>query len=274
MITIDDAKCTLCQACLKTCHTKALTFEKDKLILNYRLCSTCTHCIAICPERAVSWNHIPPQKIDPAILPTSKQMRELLQSRRSIFHYEKKKIDRRLLKEIVRMGKYSPTNNYDIEALVVDDEVLIKQLESLCIKRLKRVNQFLFKPRLMRKMISRMSPEIDQAGVKIEEGIKSKRIFHRAPALIIAIADSRIRLTELSVQYFLYNVQLYASTLGIGSRVNGGGKRFLARSRKARKLLNLEDRKSIQGILTLGYPLYHYVNKAEGVMPKIHFCCA
>ena len=235
------------------------------------MCSTCTHCIAICPTQALSWNGQAPKAINPSLLPSNDQFKEFLKARRSDFHYKKKKIDRSILEDIATMGKYSPTNNYQIDVIIVDREETIRKLEAICIRGIERIHAKFFRPKLVRQIISRLSPEVDQAEVKIKAAIRSKHIFHQAPVLIIAIADPRVQLTELSVQYFLYNIQLYARTLGIGSRVSGGGKRFLARSKTAHKSLGIPDHQKIQGILTMGYPNFTYLNKVEGIRPNITF---
>lgn len=271
MVTIESNKCDQCGLCIKTCHQRCIELDTNGITIDNNLCSKCTHCIAICPQQALSWNQVLPQLIDESLLPTQEQLREFLMARRSAFHYEDRPIDRAQLKDIVTMGKYSPTNNYNIEVAIVDDLQIIRQLESLCIQGIKRIYNTLFKPKIMRWLIGQLSPEIDQAGIKMEASMEAKRIFHNAPVLLVILADPRIRLTVESVQYFMYNIQLYAQTVGIGSRVSGGGKRFLTRSKVARKLLGIPKGRSIEGILTMGYPQFKYQNKVEGIVPQIYY---
>jgi len=120
-------------------------------------------------------------------------------------------------------------------------------------------------------IIKWLTPDFKKIKPKLKSGGGKKEFFSGATALIIVIGDSRIRYTELSAQYFLYNMQLYAKTLGIGSRPSGGGKYFLAGSDAAKKILDIPRHKSIQAILFLGYPSIQYVNKAEGIAPDISF---
>lgn len=271
MITIDNSKCDQCGLCIKTCHQGCIKLAMGGIALDYSTCSTCTHCIAICPQQALCWNHVPSQRIDVNLLPDRNALKEFFKARRSDFHYKELSVDRRLLEEIARIGKYAPTNNYNIDVIIVDDKKVIRQLELLCVRGVKRIYNSLFKPRITRWMISQLSPEIKQAGVKMKSSIEKRQIFHQAPVLIIIIADPRIRLTVESVQYFMYNMQLYAKSIGIGSRVSGGGKRFLSKSKTAKKLLKIPDDRTIQGILTMGYPMFQYLNKVEGLSPKIYY---
>ncbi len=87
MITYDNTKCDKCGLCLTTCHEHCIELTEEGISINHESCSTCTHCIAVCPQQVVSWNHIPSQKIKKELLPTSEQLKEFLKSRRSEFHF-------------------------------------------------------------------------------------------------------------------------------------------------------------------------------------------
>jgi len=41
-------------------HEHCMVLVDDTIRINHELCSTCTQCIAICPEQALSWDHVPP----------------------------------------------------------------------------------------------------------------------------------------------------------------------------------------------------------------------
>lgn len=272
MITFDNTKCTKCGLCLITCHEHCIVLHEEGIKIDYETCSTCTHCIAVCPEQAIGWNNIPAQKINRDMLPTNQQIKEFLQSRRSDFHFEDRKIERAILQDIATMGKYSPTNNYDMDVIIVDSPDIISALEQLCARKVKLLDYLFFRFRPMTMITKWFDPAFkkDEAKIKGARGKKTKT-FAGAAALIMVIGDSRIMYTELSAQYFLYNMQLYSKTLGIGSRPSGGGKWFLAKNKSARRILDIPKYKSIQAILFLGYPSLQYANKAEGIRPKIYF---
>lgn len=272
MVTYDNTKCTKCGQCLITCHEHCIFLSDEGIGINYESCSTCTHCIAVCPEQAIGWNNIPSQKINTDILPTSRQIKEFLKSRRSDFHFEDREIEREILKDIAVMGKYSPTNNYDMDVIIVDNPDIINSLERLCARKVKFLDYLFFRFKPMTMITKWFDPAFkkDEAKIKAARGKKGKT-FSGATALIIVIGDRKIMYTELSAQYFLYNMQLYAKTLGLGSRPSGGGKWFLAKSKSARRILDIPKNKTIQAILFLGYPSLQYVNKAEGIAPKMYF---
>ena len=128
MIIVDTEKCIGCGSCVKICHEECITLVEDIAHISHDLCSTCTQCIAICPQQALSWDHVPPVAYDKARLPSPAQLDELLKERRSIRVFKEDRIDRALLEEIVGYGIYAPTNNYELRAIVVDEIEMIEAL--------------------------------------------------------------------------------------------------------------------------------------------------
>ena len=64
--------------------------------INQEFWSTCTRCVALCLEQALSWDHVLPFAYDRARLPSPEQLDELFKERRSIRFYTTGKIDRPL----------------------------------------------------------------------------------------------------------------------------------------------------------------------------------
>lgn len=272
MITINHEKCVKCSQCESICHTGSISLKENKIMIDYSLCSTCTQCIAICPAKALSWDNTEPQSIDITILPKSEQIKEFLTHRRSIRRFQKRPIERNLLGDIAVMSKYAPTNNYDIDVIIVDDQDLISKLEKECIDFIRRMYNIFYKPKIIFSLMSKLTPAMNHTDkIKTERTLKRGNIFQNAPALIILIADKRISHTELSCQYSLYNMSLYAQSLGIGSFVSGAGKMILSKSKRVKKLLNIPQNKDVQGILSLGYPNVNFKNKVEGIKPHIQW---
>ena len=167
MITYDRTKCLKCGLCVQTCHEYCIVLGEEGLRIDHSLCSTCTQCIAICPNQALSWNHIPPARINKEILPSRQQLEEFLKARRSERHFKKTRIPRDALRKIAAIGKYSPTNNYNIDVIIVDSEENIAQLEALCLKKAKRMYNFFFRSKWMQIIGKKISPEYEKQKVKL-----------------------------------------------------------------------------------------------------------
>ncbi|KOF55590.1 hypothetical protein AGR56_17055 [Clostridium sp. DMHC 10] len=182
------------------------------------MCSTCTQCIAICPVQALSWDNIESKKINADILPKPEQIKEFLKARRSIRKFKDKPIKRNILEDIAIMSKYAPTNNYNIDVIIVDDQSLINELETECIKFIQRTYNVFYKHKIIFNFMKKITPAMNSTDkIKMERTLKRSNIFQDAPVIMILVADKRISHTELSSQYALYNMALYAQSLGIGS---------------------------------------------------------
>ena len=110
MIVVDKDRCIGCGLCVKICHEDCIALVDDLPRINHELCSTCTQCIAMCPQQALSWDHVPPVTYDETRLPSPQQLDELLKERRTIRFFKKDRIDRALLEEIVGYGIYAGRN--------------------------------------------------------------------------------------------------------------------------------------------------------------------
>jgi len=265
MIVADKDKCTGCGLCVKICHEHCMVLTDDTISINYELCSTCTQCIAVCPQQAISWDGVPPVAYDETHLPSPEQLDELFKERRTIRFFKEDKIDRPLLEEIVGYGIYAPTNNYDLRAIVVDDEEIIEALDQILMQFVSRTYNIVFKPKIVFNLIRRITPALQRKDkVKMESALERGHAFHRPPAIVFIVGDKRIALSEASAQYALYNMILYAQAKGIGSCLWGSAQIFLDRNKAVRERLGLQKHEHILGGLGLGYPAVKFANKVEG----------
>ena len=77
MVIIDKEKCIGCGLCVKVCHNHCVALIDDIAGIKYELCDRCTQCIAVCPQQALSWDHVPPVEYDKMLLPSAEQLDEL-----------------------------------------------------------------------------------------------------------------------------------------------------------------------------------------------------
>jgi NAD-dependent dihydropyrimidine dehydrogenase PreA subunit/nitroreductase len=259
MIVIDKEKCTQCGLCVKICHQRCMALTDSTVTINHELCSTCTQCVAVCPQQAVSWDGVGPVAYDDARLPSPEQLAELFKERRTVRFFKEDKIERAVLEEIVGSGIYAPTTNYDLRAVVIDDEGLIEELERISVKFHLRIYKLFVKPKIVFNLISRITPALNP---KIRAKFESRRRDLLKPAaMVLIIGDQRIHLSEPSAHYALYNMILYAKVKGIGTCLWGAGKIALSRSKAAKERLGLQRH---EHILLLGYPAVKFRNKVQG----------
>ncbi len=269
MITIDQNKCNACGLCINNCHEYCIELEGELLKIDYNYCSLCTQCIAICPQEALSWNDIKPVKYNKELLLDSLQVDELLKRRRTIRNFKEKKIEKKLLEEIVNYAIYAPSHSFDFRAIIIDNENLINEIDKIIFKFSSRIYHLLYKPKIFHHFVRLVTPDREleylKTKPKLEASLKRKRNFKTIPAAIIMIiADRRVFLCLESAQYALYNIDLYAQTKGLGCRNLVGNQMFLNKSKLINNLLKLKKHEKIVGTMAIGYPSVKFRNKVNG----------
>jgi len=189
--------------------------------------------------------------------------------RRTIRDFKKDRIDRAILEQIVSYASYAPTHNFNFRAIIIDDPEVIGEIETVIYRFTTRVYQFLYKPKSIHWMVRFFAPKSEfeylKAKPKLEKSIERGKSFKTTPAAIVMIVGGkRIPLSLESAQYALYNIDLFAQTLGLGCRNLVGNQMILNRSKSLRKLLKIVKDEKIFGTMALGYPSVKFRNKVVG----------
>jgi NAD-dependent dihydropyrimidine dehydrogenase PreA subunit/nitroreductase len=265
VVIVDADRCIGCGSCVEICHEGCMRLDNGMVVIDHALCSTCTQCIAVCPQGALSWDSVPPVPYEKTRLPAPEQLDELLKERRTIRFFREDKIDRSLLEEIVAYGIYAPTNNYHLQAIIVDDEATIALLDRICTETAARIYGLIYKPKLVFGLLSRLTSSLKETDkVKFEHVIARGYTLHKPPAIVFVVGEKWVAHSEASAQFYLYNMMLYAQASGLGCCLWGGGKMLLNRNKEARERLGMKRGEHILGIVVLGYPAVEFANKVEG----------
>lgn len=261
-VQIDSDTCRACLRCVEECPVGAIHCG-PKAVLDPDLCIACGHCAVACPHAAVHsalGDTIPWSP--PAVSAVS--VRELLTGRRSVRHYHPGELDRTLLKEVLSIGSYSPTasNARDVEAIVLEGESvrtvatavndyyarLVRWLENPWLRALlwlTPARPYLKQPKLlahMRDCIRAFGPGRDW-------------IFFDAPAVVILTAPRRNRrFGQVNATIAAEQLQIYATSLGLGSCWVGYAEVVLKASRAAAELAGVTAGREPQAVFTLGRP--------------------
>lgn len=265
MITYSPDSCTLCGMCSAICHEGCITINQDSLSIDHSMCSTCTQCIAVCPQQALSWDHVPPERFQKRNLPTPQQMDELFRQRRTVRSFKPQRLDRETIETIIRAGVLAPTNNYHLRVVAVNDDAAVAELNRLAARVLRTIYNLVYRHKLIFGLLKRLTPGIqDKDKVKLEAGLERETTFEKSTAVLVIIGEIQIAHSDASAQYALANMMYYAQSMGLGTRLSGGGKILLGNNRQARRLLGLQKGEHILGILEVGYPAVKFHNKVQG----------
>ncbi len=269
MVKIDNTRCVKCGICLSLRGDYCLNEGEDGSIrIVYELCNLCTKCIAVCPSKAFSYDGIEPTKIYHDHIPHKDNLEELFKKRRSVRRFSDRRVDRETLAKIAEIAIYAPSMNRDIEAIIVDDKEIMKEIDWVAYKFYSTIYKIVFKNRILFNFIKLFSDGMDIAKKKLENSIKDGLIVYDAPAMIMLIGDKKEVLTETSAQYHLYNIILYCESIGLGTCLMDSIKIAVSAKKRLRRMLNLPKKLSILGGVLIGYPEEKIINKAEGMSMK------
>ena len=267
MITLIPEKCKQCGLCVDLCHESCITLTDRGPEINQTTCSTCTQCVAACPNRALTWDGAFPAAFERRRLPSAEQLDELFKERRSIRRFKRKKIERAKLGEIAHTGIYAPTHAFNLRAVIVDDDALIASLDQAIVENCRLIHRLAYQLKVAGVLAGWLGfgEEMTRARPKIEAALQMGHTFHSMPtAFIFIVGDKKVPLSEASAQYALANMMYYAQVIGIGTCLWANGPLFIDKNRAARRQLGINSNERIFGAMYMGYPAVRFSNKVTG----------
>ena len=113
-LTIDETKCKKDAICARVCPAAVIRLPKDGYPQfvpgGNEICIACGHCVAVCPNAALSHKYIPLEEC----LPIDKELRidegqaaQFLRSRRSIRVYKEKPVPKDKIQHLIDWRRYS-----------------------------------------------------------------------------------------------------------------------------------------------------------------------
>jgi nitroreductase/NAD-dependent dihydropyrimidine dehydrogenase PreA subunit len=258
LITINQQKCTQCNACVESCPLLLFnkTDEKSFPVLpeiNESRCIYCGHCEAVCPNHALTH-----QLSEHALNSVQDKVRDISQeelgvyfkSRRSIRQFKAKTIDSTIIEKVMDVVRYAPTgsNRQLNHWIVISDTSLIQKLAASTIDWMKQVMK------TNQEMASRLG--IPLLIASWEKG--NDRICRNAPHLFIAYAPSSYPLGIKDTVIAASHLELLLPSYGLGGCWAGYLMVAFQQSPETKKLIGLDDTYAVHATLMAGYPKYKY----------------
>jgi len=285
-IQIDEAICSNCELCLTDCNKRVFAVEDDFVrVVHEEKCMRCGHCVAICPEGAITHRGLNPAgfaEIDKKLAPGPDQVFHLLRARRSIRQYKDKPVPREALEKIIEAGRYSPTgsNSQNVEYVTVVGRQEVANFQRMTVAFYEKLLGHLMNPvkrwlitlRLPREMAEQINErlgEVLEYKQLIDEG--KDILFYDAPALLVVHAPSWDTSSAFNGAAAIYSASLMAHSLGLGTCFNGFFENAINRSRPIRERLGIPEKHRSYGTMTIGYPAVRYKRLVDRDRTRVHW---
>jgi nitroreductase len=192
--------------------------------------------------------------------------------RRSIRAYRKRQVPAHLVRRVLEMGRFAPSqgNCQPWKFVVVRDAATIQEMERFCVEACKKLVERIdytvqprgslrrFATRAMTRTLERWQPNaLHPVPMAVARLIAEGRfaVFHRAPTVILLLMDRRgIGEPLVDIGICGTNVVLAAQSLGLGTCWVGFAK-LLQQSAEWRERLGVEDPYELGEAITVGYPV-------------------
>lgn len=282
-IKIDYQKCSLCGLCSRDCISGTIVMENDRpAAANPVWCSLCSHCVAICPEGAISHDGLTGMPSEPigSVKLDPDMYRKIVMTRRSIRRFKDKPVPRQEIEEILKLAAYSPTasNAMDLGYTVITDRILIRDTGMSVYRSGERIIKFLRKQPIRslitflnsgtERPLNRYLDRYDLYKSWIESG--RDIINHDAPSLIL-IHGPRTRFSRENAAIAADNITNYAHAKGLGTCYIGFLSVAMDYKRKLASSLGVPKGRKVYIALIMGYPAYRHLNTPVRPEPRINW---
>jgi nitroreductase len=192
--------------------------------------------------------------------------------RRSIRKYRKTQVPAHVIRRLLEVARFSPSqgNCQPWKFIVVRDPDMIRRMEEFCVGRCRELSEAFdyaampagsLKYRIARikaKLFGRLQPNaLHPVPISVATNIAQGRfaVFHRAPTLILILADKRgLGIPAVDVGICGTNIVLAAQSFGLGTCWIGFSK-LLNDSREWCERLGVEYPYEVFEAIAVGYPV-------------------
>ena len=263
--SVNLERCIGCGMCLNVCPGNmvggdVLRMEDghpvmiDQYKFGWNGCWRCMHCLAICPEAAISILGEDPDDLPAPPSPAIKDdLTRLLQFRRTCRDFQKEEVDPATIDAILTAVQAVPTggNNQRLDFSVVYTRAAMKRLWQATFQSGKQMSLF--------------------EKQEVPEDLSALRLYD-APCLFIAhkqvgekFRDGDLVEINMATAYF----ELLANAYGLGTVVSTYAAEQLSEKPEALDLLGIPEDHKFMTIVGFGYPQYEYQRGIKKTRPTI-----
>ncbi len=268
ILIIDEAKCKKDGLCARECPMIIIKLKDgngfpEMVPRGEDVCNNCGHCVAICPNGALSHASVPIEKspsIEKEMEISEEQAVQFLRSRRSVRSFKKEPVEKEKLQRLIEIARYAPSggNLQLVEWTVLTDADRINKISGLTVE-------------WMRKLTARVPQSVPPYFPLIIGGwdMGYDCVTYSAPVLIVASAPKEANTGMVDVSLALSYLELAAQKFGLGTCWSGLVEGALQQSAVVRELVGIPDGHPYHYPMMVGYPKRKYSRLPERKAPKI-----
>jgi nitroreductase/NAD-dependent dihydropyrimidine dehydrogenase PreA subunit len=267
LFSVDEEKCSRDGICAAECPSRVIMLRSkedypEPTVDADRYCLACGHCVAVCPNGALSLNWLDPEGCMPVEATFSAhQVEHLLRSRRSIRTFHERPVERKKLEKLLEVACYAPSakNQQAWNWLVVQDPSEVRRLAGMVID-------------WMRSVIENDKGIAEDRGYMriVEDWDRGdERICRGAPNLIIVHADKYCPFGSEDCALALEYMEVLAPSLGLGTCWGGHLYTAINQYPVLFEALELPPDHLAFGAMMVGYPKYRYQRLPRRNAPRV-----
>lgn len=252
LINVDQSKCIKCGICTSVCPSAVLSLDKTgPKVTAANNCIACGQCVAVCPCEALDNIKSPiAEQTDIESFPVinSKTAEHFLRSRRSIRCYKDISVPREKLLELTKIAHYAPTasNSQGISYIIVENKSVLENASKITFE-------------WMESQLNNSPHWSFSRHVKNYKATGIDTVLRNAPHLILATAPNNFKNGRENTISQLTYVELYATTIGLGSCWAGLFEMCaFSNYSPLLSLFSIPGDRVITGAIMVGYPKYKY----------------
>jgi nitroreductase/NAD-dependent dihydropyrimidine dehydrogenase PreA subunit len=263
-LIVDQGNCRKDGLCARVCPVDIIKLDVNSGFPEIpadgkQACLACGHCVAVCPQGALSHNLVPFDdcpEIDSNLVINDKQAIQFLRSRRSTRFFIGKTPSKETLKKIVEVARYAPTarNTQLVEWVILTDRNEIREISETTVNWMRAT----LADQNRSGIVSSYIPGIVKAwdmGVDI--------LLRDTPVLVVASAPKKGNHGMVDVTLALSYFELAAQTKGLGTCWAGLLKGALLSSSTLREKLGIPRSHPHYFPMMIGYPKSKYYRLPE-----------
>lgn len=249
-VVIDKTKCVGCGLCKEDCVGMDIFISDGKAEARGQTCILCGHCVAICPQNAISITGsediTEPYEEQTRLNPN--ELLSAIKTRRSIRNFKLEEIPDDVIDMIIEAGRLAPTgsNAQGTSYIILKDK--LKDCEKIAVSMFRRIIGLgkVFIPRLK--------------NMNIDDNF----FFKKAPVAIVILGKDKV-----SASLAAENMAFMAEANGLGVLFSGFFTICYNLNKRIRKIIGINDKGSAVTTIVLGYSTIKYFRTASRKPAKI-----